>query len=140
MAAFEIDDDKTRIDRDIVWSFLSTEAYWGRWRTRTHVERQIDLAWRVVGAYFTDTGAMVGYARAFSDGVGSAYLGDVFVVPQARGLGIGKALVRAMVEEGPGADFRWMLHTADADDLYRQFGFTEPTDTFLERPDRRARA
>lgn len=138
MAAFEIDDDKTRIDRDVVWSFLSTEAYWGRWRTRAHVERQIDLAWRVVGAYLTETGAMVGYARAFSDGVGSAYLGDVFVVPQVRGLGIGKALVRAMVEEGPGADFRWMLHTADADDLYRRFGFAEPTDTFLERPNRRS--
>jgi GNAT superfamily N-acetyltransferase len=133
---YVIDDDPARIDRDVVWSFLSTEAYWGRWRTRDVVERQLDLAWRVVGAYRSGTGAMVGFARAFSDGVGSAYLADVFVLPDARGHGIGGAVVHAMVEEGPGASFRWMLHTLDADGLYRRFGFTEPDTMFLERPHR----
>lgn len=134
---FEVDDDKARIDRDVVWSFLSREAYWGRWRTRSDVDRQLDAAWRVVGAYRRDDGAMVGFARAFSDGVGAAYLADVFVRPEARGHGIGVAIVHAMVDDGPGATFRWMLHTADAHDLYRRFGFTEPDATYLERPDRR---
>jgi hypothetical protein len=39
-----------------------------------------------------------------------------------------------MVEEGPGRGFRWMLHTADAHDLYRELGFAEPDGTYLERP------
>lgn len=131
---YEFDDDPTRIDVDVVWSFMSTQAYWGRARDRTQVERQLAGSWRVVGAYRMDTGAMVGFARAVSDGVAVAYLADVFVLPDARGAGLGKALIRTMIDEGPGASFRWMLHTADAHGLYRRFGFREPDATYLERP------
>lgn len=134
---FDLDDDPGRIDRDAVWSFLSTEAYWGRWRTRDDFDRQLASAWRVVGVYATDSGRMVGFARAVSDGVSIAYLADVYVVPCARGLGLGKELVRAMIDRGPGSAFRWMLHTADAHGLYEQFGFAPPTARYLERPSRR---
>ena len=133
---FEVDDSPARVDRDVVWEFMSSEAYWNRWRTREDVERQLDHAWRVVGAYEKPGGRMIGFARAFSDGVASAYLADVFTVREARGHGVGKALVRAMVEDGPGARFRWMLHTDDAHGLYRSFGFAPPDQTFLERPSR----
>lgn len=136
---FEIDDDPRRIDIDVVWGFLSTHAYWGRWRDRSQVQRQIDGAWRVLGAYRADTGAMVGFARAISDGVSLAYLADVFVLAEARGGGVGKALVREMVDDGPGAEFRWMLHTADAHSLYERHGFRRPDDTYLERPGRNSR-
>jgi GNAT superfamily N-acetyltransferase len=130
---FEISDDRGRVDRDVLWEFLSTKAYWGKFRDRAKVERQLDGAWRIVAAYRLDDGAMVGYARAWSDGEASAYLADVFVVEEARGHGIGKALVHAMIEEGPGPYFRWMLHTLDAHDLYREFGFAEAPETYMER-------
>ncbi|HEY0453044.1 GNAT family N-acetyltransferase [Actinophytocola sp.] len=133
-----LDDDPDRIDVDVVWQFMSTQAYWGRWRDRGQVERQLAGSWRVVGAYRADTGAMVGFARAVSDGVALAYLADVFVLDEARGAGIGKALVKAMIDDGPGAEFRWMLHTADAHELYRRFGFHEPDTTYLERPGKNA--
>ncbi|MCU1492481.1 MAG: family N-acetyltransferase [Acidimicrobiaceae bacterium] len=77
---------------------------------------------------------MVGFARALSDGVAIAYLADVYVEADTRGRGLGAALVRAMIDDGPGASFRWMLHTKDAHGLYRKFGFVEPTGRFLERP------
>ena len=131
---FQFDDDPARIDADIVWSFMSTQAYWARWRTRADVESQIASAWRVVGAYDRDTGRMVGFARAISDGVALAYLADLFVVDGLRGKGLGKGLVRAMIDDGPGTGFRWMLHTADAHGLYEQFGFRKPDATYLERP------
>ncbi|MGW4482429.1 GNAT family N-acetyltransferase [Amycolatopsis sp. NPDC004368] len=131
---YELDDDPGRLDLDVLWKFLSTEAYWGRWRTREQVESAVAGSWRVVGAYERTTGRQVGFARAFSDGVSSAYLGDVFVVEDARGSGLGKEIVREMIDNGPGNDFRWMLHTADAHGLYRQFGFAEHTKgRFLER-------
>jgi GNAT superfamily N-acetyltransferase len=133
MTRFEIDDDRSRVDRDVLWEFLSTKAYWGRFRDRAKVERQLAGAWRVVAAYRADDGAMIGYARAVSDGETQAYLADVFVVEEARGLGVGKALVHAMIEEGPGPYFRWMLHTLDAHELYRPFGFAEPDGTYMER-------
>lgn len=135
--AFELDDDRRRVDRDAVWRFLSTEAYWARWRERDDVEKQIDAAWRVAAAYETTSGRTVGFARAISDGVSFAYLADVYIEPSVRGAGLGVELVRFMVDEGPGRLFRWALHTRDASTLYERFGFAPPDDGYLERPDAR---
>lgn len=132
--AYELDDNPARVDRDAVWSFLSREAYWARWRDRAVVEHQLDTAWRVVGAYERTTGRMVGFARAISDGAAFAYLADVYVAREARGGGLGKELVRVMIDGGPGAGFRWSLHTADAHGLYQRFGFARPDRAYLERP------
>ncbi|OAA23653.1 acetyltransferase (GNAT) family protein [Frankia sp. EI5c] len=132
-AGFEIDDDPERIDRDVVWTVLSTEVYWDLWRERSHVEAQLDSAWRLVGAYEVTTGRQVGFARAISDGVSFAYLADLVVTADARGCGLGKALVAAMIEDGPGAEFEWLLHTKDAHTLYERFGFRIPGRTVMER-------
>jgi len=134
LSDYELDDDTGRVDTDAVWDFLATQAYWGRFRTRRDFEAQLSAAWRVVAAYEAATGRLVGFARAVSDGVAYAYLADVFVVPDARGKGLGKELVATMIDRGPGARFRWALHTADAHGLYREFGFAPPDETYLERP------
>jgi GNAT superfamily N-acetyltransferase len=130
---YEIDDDAARVDRDAVWDFLSTEAYWHRWRSRADLEKQIDSAWMVVGAYEATTGSMVGFARAVSDGVAFAYLADVYVLPEHRGHDLGKRMMAAIVDDGPGAGFRWVLATRDAHGLYEQFGFGPPDDTIMVR-------
>ena len=41
-----------------------------------------------------------------------------------------------MIDRGPGAAFRWCLHTADAHGLYEKFGFARPDGNYLERPGR----
>ena len=134
--AYELDDNPGRIDRDAVWEFLSTQAYWGRYRTRADFEAQLASAWRVVGVYEAATGRQVGFARAISDGVDFGYLSDVFILPDARGAGLGQELVATMIDRGPGAGFRWSLHTKDAHGLYRKYGFAEPDSRYLERPRR----
>jgi RimJ/RimL family protein N-acetyltransferase/GNAT superfamily N-acetyltransferase len=134
--AYQLDDDPARIDVDAAVAFLTTSVYWATWRTAEDIKQQIVSAWRLVGAYDA-AGQMVGFARASGDG-SSDYLADVYVLPEHRGAGLGKALVRMMVEEGPGAGHRWMLHTTDAHGLYRQFGFTAADSRYLERPRRGA--
>ena len=129
---YELDDDSTRVDVDALVAFLTTSAYWGRWRGRTEIEAQVAAAWRVVGLYAG--GAMVGFARAVSDGVAFAYLADVYVDPDHRGGGRGTALVREIVEGNGGDRFRWMLHTKDAHGLYAKIGFATPGPDALERP------
>jgi GNAT superfamily N-acetyltransferase len=134
---YAIDDDPALVDRDAAWRYLSTEAYWERWRSRDVFDAQVASAWRVVGGY-TDGGAgggeMVGFARAFSDGATTAYLADVYVLREHRGRGLAAAILRLMIDDGPGAEFRWMLHTADAHGLYERFGFGPPDPMYLERP------
>jgi N-acetyltransferase len=133
--SYVIDDDPARIDAAAAVAFLTTQAYWGHWRSEADIRRQIAEAWRLVGAYDHE-GTMVGFARAFGDG-GSAYLADVYVLAGHRGAGLGHAIVRVMIEDGPGSAQRWMLHTSDAHGLYRAFGFARPAgypSRYLERP------
>ena len=46
---FELDDDPSRIDPDVVWRYLSGWSYWGRGRTRAFVIQTIERSSRVVG-------------------------------------------------------------------------------------------
>jgi GNAT superfamily N-acetyltransferase len=131
VGGFEVDDDPARIDVSAVYDFLSKEAYWARGRTRETVERLIREADRVVGVYRENR--QVGFARAFTDGVAIAYLADVYVLPEYRGSGLGAELVREMIDRGPYAGVKWLLHTTDAHGLYRKFGFDEPSEKVLER-------
>ena len=127
----ELDDDPTRIDLDAVHDFLSNRAYWAIGRPREMVERTVREASRVVGLYAD--GRQIGFARAFTDGVSIVYLADVYVLPELRGRGLGKDLVREMVEGSPWSDQKWLLYTRDAHELYRRFGFGAPSERVMER-------
>ena len=132
-AALRVSTEPDDLDREWIWRMLSTEAYWATWRERADVDAQIDSAWRIVGIYDAGSGEQVGFARAVSDGVAFAYLADVIVDPRRRGDGVGKRIVEAMIDEGPGAAFRWTLFTRDAHGLYEQYGFAAPDETAMVR-------
>jgi GNAT superfamily N-acetyltransferase len=120
-AAIEISTDRDRIDRDLVHRFLSEESYWARGRTREESDRVID-ACLPFGVY--EEGRQIAYARVLTDTVQFAYLGDVFVLPDARGRGIGKALMEAILAHpAVGRVRRFALLTDDAHKLYEQYGF-----------------
>ena len=131
-AGYELDDDPSRIDVDAVHDYLANQSYWAEGRPHETVERQGREATRVVGLYLD--GRQVGFARAFSDGVALAYLADVYILPEHQGRGLGVELVREMVEHGPYANLKWLLHTWDAEGLYAKFGFGEPSARTYERP------
>jgi GNAT superfamily N-acetyltransferase len=127
----ELDDDPARVDVDAVHDFLANEAYWSKGRPRETVERLVREASRVVGLYAGER--QVGFARAFTDGVAAVYLADVYVLPEFRGRGLGLELVREMIDGSAWADRKWLLHTADAHELYRKLGFAEPSERVMER-------
>jgi ribosomal protein S18 acetylase RimI-like enzyme len=128
---FELDDDAARIDRDAVHRYLSEESYWAHGRPRDVQDALVESSQRVVGLYH---GArQIGFSRTVTDGHVHAYLADVYVLEEFRGRALGVELVRFSVEESPYARCRWLLHTVDAHDLYRKFGFTEPTERVMER-------
>ena len=127
---YELDDDRGRIDRGAVHDYLA-RSYWAEGRPRGVQDALIDNASRVVGLY--RDGEQVGFSRAISDGHVQSYLADVYVLEEHRGHGLGVELVRFSVDEGPLAGTKWYLHTRDAHDLYRKFGFAEPSERALER-------
>jgi GNAT superfamily N-acetyltransferase len=128
---YELDDDRARLDRDAVHAYLGGESYWAKGRTRERQDELIDASGSVVGLY--KDGAQVGFARAVDcDAAGFAYLADVYVLEEHRGRGLGVELVREIVERGPYAGRRWILHTRDAHTLYAKLGFG-PSERLLER-------
>ena len=128
---YELDDDPSRVDREAVHRYLGEESYWAKGRSRAVQDELIHNAARVVGLYHEER--QVGFTRTLSDGHSQSYLADVYVLEEHRGRGLGVELVRFSVDKGPLARTKWFLHTADAHDLYRKFGFAEPGDKALER-------
>jgi GNAT superfamily N-acetyltransferase len=128
---FELDDDRSRIDVAAVHRYLAEESYWARGRPYADVEELVGEAARVLGLYHD--GRQIGFCRAARCAPGLFYLADVYVLEAFRGRGLGVELVREMVDDGPLAGKRWLLHTEDAHDLYRRLGFAEPSRKLLER-------
>jgi GNAT superfamily N-acetyltransferase len=117
---FVVSTDKARLQIDVVHAFLRT-SYWSPGIQREVVERVI--AGSMCFGVYKET-EQVGFARVISDGATFAYLADVFVLPSFRGLGLSKFLM-ACIKQHPELQNlrRWILATADAHGLYKQFGF-----------------
>ena len=117
----EISTDRDRIDRALVHRFLSEESYWARSRTREENDRIIEAS-LCFGVY--EEGRQIAHARVVTDTVAFGYLGDVFVLPEARGRGVGKALMEAVLSHPHVRGLkRFTLVTDDAHALYERYGF-----------------
>ena len=98
----------------MVCEFLQT-SYWAKGRRRSVIERAVkELS---VSGWYQD-GRQVGFARVVSDRAVFAYLMDVFVIPEYRGQGISKKLVRAVLDHPELQNLRvFLLATKDAHGL-----------------------
>lgn len=120
---FVISTDPTRLDVERVFHYLAYESYWANGRTRAMIERSI--AHSLAFGIYKDR-QQVGFCRVVTDYATFAWLCDVFVLEPFRGLGLSKWMMEIVTlhPELQGVR-RWMLGTKDAQELYRQYGFTE---------------
>jgi ribosomal protein S18 acetylase RimI-like enzyme len=81
-------------------------------------------------AFARDGERVVGMARLLSDGVGNAYLVDVWTATPYRRQGIASAMIRRLLDEVPGQHVG--LQTDDAQPLYASLGF-QPQPEFWSR-------
>ncbi len=130
------DGELSGAELDSVLDVLRSDVYWGRWRSRDQIRAQFESAWKVLAAHDPNTGELLGAGRISSDGISYGYIADVFVFPRHRGRGVGGGLIAHAVNDPDAADFRWMLHTADAHGLYARHGFVAHGPTYMERPSR----
>ncbi|NIJ32951.1 GNAT family N-acetyltransferase [Sphingomonas oligoaromativorans] len=112
--------DPAELDLDTIHGFLTT-SYWSPGIPRETVARAIAGS-LCVGAYRERR--QIGFARVVSDRATFAYLADVFVLEEARGEGIGRAMVRALMEHHELQGLRrWFLATLDAHGVYEALGW-----------------
>lgn len=119
---FVVSTNRERLQIDAIHKYLSEESYWARERTKeqtaTAIKNSLPFA-----VYKGEN--LIGFARIVTDYATFAYLGDVFVLPEFQGAGIGKFLMKTILEHPDLQNFRrWILATKDAHGLYEKFGFS----------------
>jgi len=118
---FLISTDRALLDVHAIYGFL-TKCYWAKGIPEEIVARSLNNS-ICFGMY--KGGQQVGFARVVSDYATFAYIGDVFVLEEYRGRGLGKMLMQCIMEHPSLHGLRrWSLVTRDAHGLYEQFGFT----------------
>lgn len=131
---YVISTDKTRLDQERIYQFLSQEAYWALDMPRPVFDRLIEHS-LCFGVYAGT--AQAGFARVLTDYATFAYIDDVFVLPEYRGQGLSKWLITSILAHPELQNLRrWVLLTRDAHELYRTYGgfnaLANP-DRYLER-------
>jgi len=124
---FTVTSDPAKLDLAVIAEFLAS-SYWAKGIPAATVEKSLE---RSLCFALLDGERQIGFARVISDRVTIAYLGDVFVLPEYRGKGLGKWLIECVVSHPELQGLRrWVLATRDAHGLYEKFGFTP-----LKRPE-----
>ncbi|MCP6757313.1 MAG: GNAT family N-acetyltransferase [Fischerella sp. CENA71] len=125
---YSISTDINRLDINTIHQFLMS-SYWAEGLPVQILKRSIQNS-LLFGLYKSKR--QIGFARVVTDYATFAYIADVFILEPFRGQGLGKWLVETIVSHPELLGLRrWLLATKDAQDFYRQFGFTE-----LKNPDR----
>jgi len=118
---FIYSDDKSKIDFAAVHHFLSTSSYWALEIPFKTVAKSIENS--LCFGIYKDT-RQIGFARWVTDAATFAYLADVYIENEFRGLGLAKKLMSLMLFHPDLQGLRrYQLATRDAHGLYKQFGF-----------------
>lgn len=126
---FTITTNKRQLQIDVIQKFFAEDSYWANRRTREQTETAIKNS-LCFGLYKGED--LIGFARVVTDFATFAYLGDVFVLDEFRGRGLGKWLMETIIDHPGLQGFRrWVLATKDAHTLYENYGFQE-----LKHPER----
>ncbi|MEW5785961.1 MAG: GNAT family N-acetyltransferase [Bacillota bacterium] len=124
-----ISSDKSLLDLDAIKSFLAN-SYWAKNRPPEVIEQSIERS-LCFGVYHDRK--QIGFARVVTDWATIYWIGDVFVLEEYRGLGIGKKLIDTITGYEELKFLKGILATADAHQLYEQFGFVREPDKFMVR-------
>jgi GNAT superfamily N-acetyltransferase len=113
--------DKKKLDLNYLYNLLCVPS---RYSTGLPAERFPLVVENSVcfSVYYKDK--QVGFSRVVTDLSEFASLWDVFVDDDHRGKGVGKTLMKYILEHPRlRGVFRWFLMTEDAHGLYQKFGF-----------------
>lgn len=117
---------------------LLRQTSWGVDRTEADMARALQHAPVYVGAW--RDGRLVGFARAVTDGVFRGFIEDVVVDEDARARGIGRGLVRALVERLAGLEVVALDCGEQLVPFYASVGFARSRNARMEilaAPERR---
>ena len=130
---YVVTDCRNDLDIEMIFDFLGGISYWATGISKEVVTKSIEHS--VCFGVFEGE-QQVGFGRVVTDRATFAYLADVFILESHRGRGLGKWLVECILAHPELQDLRrWLLATADAHQLYAQYGFASLSspERFMEK-------
>ena len=128
-----ISTDKTKLDMNFIQRFLKEESHWATNRSPETIKRSIENS-LCFGAYIQEK--QVGFARVVTDYSTFSWVCDFFTDPKYRGKGVGKQLIKAVVNHESLKTGLMILATRDAHGLYSRYGnfsSLENVERFMQR-------
>ena len=118
---FRISSELKDMDLDAVHDYIS-KSYWAKGIPIDTLKRAMQNS--ICFGVFDKVGAQVGFARAVTDCATYAYLADVYILEEHRGIGLSKWLMSEVLSHPSLQGLRRItLATRDAHGLYEKFGF-----------------
>ena len=129
---FRISSELKDMDLDAVHDYIS-KSYWAKGIPIDTLKSAMQNS--ICFGVFDKVGAQVGFARAVTDCATYAYLADVYILEEHRGIGLSKWLMSEVLSHPSLQGLRRItLATRDAHSLYQKFGFKalEQPEIFME--------
>lgn len=121
MKGYYISTDTSKMDVSLIHGLIK-DSYWGGYRTLEMTKKTIANS-RCFGI-FNENDELIGFARLLTDEVVFAYLMDVIIAPVHQGKGLGKMLIKHILDLPEiKAVHTVALKTKDAHSLYESYGF-----------------
>jgi GNAT superfamily N-acetyltransferase len=118
---YSVTTDPDRLDLDLVHEYLSRQSYWAAGIPREVIERAVGNS---IPFAVCCGSSQIGFARVVTDRATFAWLADVFILPEHRGLGLARWLLETVLHHPDLQGLRYLLlATADAHGLYQRVGF-----------------
>lgn len=120
---YYVSTDKMLLDMPWVIDQLQ-KSYWGKNLTAATIIRATDAS-ICFGLYAHETDKQVGFARVVGDGAIFSSLMDVIISAPLRRQGLGKQLLRAVLNHRSVSETLNVLSTRDASTFYAKFGYSQ---------------
>ena len=113
----------TEVPMEAVKRLYEIAGWWVPGADEERLPRLVRGSFCFASAY--DGGELVGIGRAISDGASDAYIQDVMVRPDHRGLGIGSAIVAFLRDWCQGEGIAWigLIAAPGTREFYDRLGF-----------------
>ena len=122
LTGLSVSTDKSLLDINMIVDFL-LQTHWHKDTPAEKIKQSIDHS-LCFGLY--NNGVQIGFARVVTDYTFTAWIADVFILPDSQGRGYGQFLVNIILTDPLLKDVKkWRLSTLDAHSFYAKLGFAK---------------